>query len=173
MSRIGPAQAESIDGIIGQGVEVARDDRQGRAQFVRGIGDEILAHGLEAHLPGDIAHQQQRLPRAVRNQLQRQIQIDLHRRANDQGQREIIAVQIVYEFRRANEIVDPQAEIDRPLQSEQARGLTVEPDDFVLAAQDDDPVRQRRRRAAQLAKQLHQALLVKLLAPMQAHHLRR
>ncbi len=59
------------------------------------------------------------------------------------------------------------------LQSEQARGLAVEPDDLVLAAENDDAVRQRRGRAAQLAKQLHQPLLVKLLAPMQAHHLRR
>ena len=171
MSRIGPAQAGSMRGIIGQRIEVARNDRQRRAQLVRGVGDEVLAHGLEAHLAGDIAHQQQRLPGAVGHQLQREIQVGLHRRADDQGHREIIPVQIVHELRRANQIVDPQAEIDRPLQSEQARGLSVEPDDFVLAAQDDDAVRQRRRRAPQLAKQLHQALLVKLLAPMQAHHL--
>ena len=64
-------------GIIGQRVEIARDHGQRRAQLVRGIGDEILAHGLEAHLARHIAHQQQRLAGAVGHDLQREIQVRL------------------------------------------------------------------------------------------------
>ena len=171
MSLIGPAHAASTRRIVGQGVEVARYHRQRGAQLVRGIRDEILAHGLEAHLAGHVAHQQQRLPGSVGNHLQRQMQVHLHRRTDDQRHRKIIAVQIVHEFRRADQVVDAQADVDRALQTQQARGLAVEPDDFLLAAQNDDAVRQRRGRAPQLAKQLHQPLFVKLLAPMQAHHL--
>src|SRR4029077_4778707 len=55
--------------------------------------------------------------------------------------------------------------------SEQPGSLSIEPDDFVLAAEYDDPVRQCRRRAPQFAVELHQPLLVELLAPVQAHHL--
>src|SRR6202043_1474572 len=55
--------------------------------------------------------------------------------------------------------------------SEQAGGLPIEPDDFVLAAQYDDSIRQCRRRAPQFAVELHEPLLVELLAPVQAHHL--
>ncbi len=62
-------------------------------------------------------------------------------------------------------------DVHRALQAQQPRGLPVEPDDLVLAAQDDHAVRQRRGRAPQFAEQLHQALLVELLAAMQAHHL--
>ncbi len=114
MSRIGPAQAR-IDGrIVGQGVQVARNHRQRRAQLVRGIGDEVLAHRLQAHLPGDIAHQQQRLAAAVGHHLQRQVQIQLHRRPDHQRHRKIIAVQVVHELRRADQIVDSQAHIHRP-----------------------------------------------------------
>jgi len=50
-------------------------------------------------------------------------------------------------------------------------GLAVEPDDLVLAAEDDDAVGQRRGGTPQLAEDLHQPLLVELLAPMQPHDL--
>ncbi len=81
-------------------------------------------------------------------------------------------MQVVRKFRRANQVVDPQPHIDRPAQAQQPRGLAIEPNDFALRAQDDDPVGQRRGGAAQLAIELHQALLVVLLAPMQAYDLR-
>ena len=84
---------------------------------------------------------------------------------------EILAVQVLDELRRADQVVDAQPDVHRALQAEQVRALTVEPDDFMLAAEDDHPVRQRRGGAAQFPEDLHQALLVELLAPVQAHHL--
>ena len=81
-------------------------------------------------------------------------------------------MQVVHELGGADQIIDTQTDVDRSLQPQQACRLSVEPDDFMLRAQDDDPIRKRRRRAAQFAVQLHQALFMELLAPMQAHHLR-
>ena len=117
MSLMGPDQAGSMAGSSAKVSKIAGNHRQGRAQLMRGIGDEVLAHGLQAHLPSHIAHQQQGLAAAVGHHLQRQIQIHLHRRANHQRHREIIAVQIVHELRRADQIVDPQADVDRPAQA--------------------------------------------------------
>jgi hypothetical protein len=107
----------------------------------------------------------------VRHELQREIQVGLDRRTDDERHREVIAVQIAHELGRADQVIDPQADVDRTPQPEQACGLTVEPEDLVLVAQDDDAVGKRCRGTPQLAEELHEALLVKLLAPVQAHHL--
>ena len=45
--------------IVRQRIEVAGDDRERRAQLMRGIGHEILADRLDAHFATDIAHDQQ------------------------------------------------------------------------------------------------------------------
>ncbi len=132
MSRMGPCPGRIHRWIIREGVQVSGDHRQRRAQLVRGIGDEVLAHRLEAHLPRHIAHQQQRLAAAVGHHLQRQEHIELHRRTDDQRHRKIIAVQVVRELRGANQIVDAQAHVHRPPQPQQSGRLTVEPDDFAL-----------------------------------------
>ena len=138
---------------------------------MRGVGDEVLAHGLEAHLPRHVPHQQQRLAAAIGHHLQRQIHVELHRRPDHQRHRKVIAVQVVSKLRGADQVVDPQAHIDRPPQSEQARGLTVEPDNLALRAQDDDAVGERGGGTPQFTVELHQALLVVLLAAMQAYDL--
>ena len=157
--------------IIGQRIKVSGNHGQRRAQLMRCIGDEVLAHRFQAHLAGHIVHQQQGLAASVGDHLQRQISINLYRRPDDQRQCEVIAVQIMRKLRGADQVVDSQAHIDRPPQAEQARRLAVEPYDLVLRTQDDHAVRQRRRGTTQFPVQLHQALLVVLLAPMQAHHL--
>src|SRR5260370_27189398 len=95
----------------------------------------------------------------------------MHRRPDDYRNRKVVRMQVAYELRRADQIIDPQTDIDGTLESEQAGRLPIEPDDFVLAAQYDDPVGKRGRRAPQFAVELHQPLLVKLLATVQAHHL--
>jgi hypothetical protein len=38
----------------------------------------------------------------------------------------------MHELGRADQVVDAQADIDGPLQAQQARGLAVEPDDLAL-----------------------------------------
>jgi hypothetical protein len=167
--RTGPGLIDG--GVVGHRVEIAGNHGQRGAQLVRGIRDEILAHCLEPHLPGHIPCQEQRLARPIRDHLQREIQLHLDGWPDDQRQRKVVPVQIMDELRRADQIVDPQTDIDRTPQPEQPRGLPVEPDDLVLAAQDDDAVGKRGGRAAQFAKQLHQALFVKLFAPVQTHHL--
>ena len=118
---------------------------------MRRIGDEVLAGRLQSHLPRHVPDQQQGLPRAVGHHLERQIEFGMHRWAYHQRRREIVSMQVAYEFRGTDEIVHPQSDIDRPLQSQQSRRLAIEPDDLVLAAQDDDAVGQRRGGSAQLA----------------------
>src|SRR5579859_1074297 len=95
----------------------------------------------------------------------------MHRRADHDGNRKVVRMQVAYELRRANQVVDPQTHVNGTLEPHQAGGLPIEPNDFVLAAQDDDPVGKRGRRAPQFAVELYQPLFVKLLATVQAHHL--
>ena len=69
ISSSGVAQRR-IDGIVlQQRFQVAGHHRQRRAQFMRRIGHEILAHGFQRHLVGNIAHQHQVLVAAVRHDL--------------------------------------------------------------------------------------------------------
>jgi hypothetical protein len=56
-------------GIIGESVQVARDHGERRAQLVRSVGHEILAHGLDAHLARHIACKEQRLTGPVGHDL--------------------------------------------------------------------------------------------------------
>ena len=68
-------------------------------------------------------------------------------------------MQIVDEFRRADQIVDAQPDIDRPPQPQKPCGLAVEPHDLVLAREDDDAIRQGRP----VYEQLEDAVLVPAL----------
>ena len=47
--------------LLAELVEIARDHGERRAQFMRGIRDEVLAHLLEPRLARHVAHQQQEL----------------------------------------------------------------------------------------------------------------
>src|SRR5262249_13923257 len=64
------------------------------------------------------------------------------------------------------------AEVGRAAQVQETPGHPVEPDDLALGVENDDTVGQRGGRALQLAHQLHESLLMKPLAAMQAHDLR-
>ncbi len=173
MSRMGASHVRVDRRIIGQGIEVPGNHGQWGAQFMRCIGDEVLAHRLQTHLARHIAHQKEGLPAAVGDHLQRQERIDLYRRSRMiSGNTEVIAMQVVRELRRADQIIDSQSHIHRPPQSEQSVRLAVEPDDLVLGTQNDHAVRQRRRGdGTQFAIQLHEALLMVLLAPVQTDDL--
>jgi hypothetical protein len=153
--------------IVGQRIQVAGNHRERRAQFMGGVRHEVLAHGLEPHLTGHVPYQQQGLARPVGNQLKSQIRVELHRWADHDRERKVVAMQVHHELRRADQIVHPQADVDRAFQSQQPRRLAVEPDDLMLAAQDDDAIGQRRRGASQFAIQLREPLFVKLLAAVQ------
>ena len=59
-----------------EGLEIARDHGERRAQLVRGVGDEILAHLLEAHLARDVAQHEQALVLAVGDELEREVALD-------------------------------------------------------------------------------------------------
>ena len=139
---------------------------------MRGVGDEVLAHRLETHLPRNITDEQQLLSVAVRNHLQRQVAILAGRRADDDRTGEVRDLQISRELRRAQQVFDSQAQVGRAAQVEQTCGHPVEPDDFALCIENDDAIRQRSGRALQLAHELHEALLMETLAPMQTNDLR-
>ncbi len=80
--------------IVRKRLEIARDHRERRAQLVRGAGDEVLAHVLEAHLARYIAHQQQVLAFAIRHELHREIVVDLDIGLQDDRIRVLAAVEI-------------------------------------------------------------------------------
>ena len=158
--------------IIGQRVEVTGNHRQRRAQFMRRIGDKVLARRLQAHLAGHVARQQQRLAGAVGHELQRQVLVELRRGPDHQWHRVVFPLQVLHELGRTDQVVDAQADVDGALEPEEPARRAVEPDDLALAGQDDDAVRQRGRGLAQLAEQLHELLFVIALAPVQPHDLR-
>ena len=49
-----PCRFAVVDGPVDEGLGTALDRGQGGAQLVRHVGDEILAHGLQAALAGDV-----------------------------------------------------------------------------------------------------------------------
>ena len=51
-----------IDGAVDEGLGAALDRGQGGSQLVRDVGDEILAHGLQAALAGDVVENGHRTP---------------------------------------------------------------------------------------------------------------
>src|SRR6185312_3758175 len=70
------------------------------------------------------------------------------------------------------QVLDPQSQVCRAAQIEKPARHAVEPDDLPLRFENYHSIGQRRRRALQLAHELHEALLVEALAPVQAHDLR-
>ena len=155
-----------------EGLEITGDHGERRAQFVRGIGDEVLAHLLETHLARHVAQHQQALILAIRNELEGHVAFDVRVDAHDDGQRILPAAQVLHEIRMAHQVVDAQAQVGAPREVEQLTRLAIEPDDFALRIEHDHAVGHGRGGAPQLAEQPRQPLLVKSLAPMQAHHLR-
>ena len=153
-------------------LEIARDHGERRTQFVRSIGDEILAHLFEAHLARDFAQHQQALVLAIRDELEGDVPFGGRIDAHDERQRILAAAQVTHEIRMAHEVVDAQAQVRAPRQVEQLAGLAIEPDDLALRVEHHDAVGHGGGRAAQFAEQPREPFLVEAFATMQAHHLR-
>ncbi|MOA14652.1 hypothetical protein D3C78_1347660 [compost metagenome] len=65
----GPARVHVFD-VVEQGLQVATDHRQGRAQFMGNVGDEVFAHLLQLMDARHVAHQHQVLVVAVAGDVQ-------------------------------------------------------------------------------------------------------
>ena len=133
---------------------------------MRCIGDEVLAHLLEPHLAGDVAHQHQELL-AGRNHEQREPGIPaLH--ADDDAVAAAGPVEIGGELRVADEVRDRDADVDLAPQAQEVRGRAVEPADLASFRQQHGAVGQRGGQPPELAELLHDAALVELLAAIDA-----
>ena len=139
---------------------------------MRGVGDEILAHGFQPDLARDVADDQQPLARAVGDQVQREVHVVIEGRPDHDRQRVVPALDVADEIRLANEILDALAEVDPAPQRQQPGRVAVEPLDLAVGAEHDDPVRHRRRHAAELPEHQADAALVELLAAIDPHHQR-
>ena len=95
-------------------LQVARDHRQRRAQLVGGVGDEVLAHLLEAHLARDFAQHQQALVLAIGDELKGDVPLGGRIDAHDERKRMLAAAQVAHEIRMTHEVVDPQAQVRAP-----------------------------------------------------------
>src|ERR1700683_3245061 len=137
-----------------------------------GVGDEVTAHRLQAHLARHIADEQQQLAVTVGRDLQRQIRVLAAHRTDNDRRGVVGACEVTHERRLAQQILNAHAEVPGAAQVQQACPHTVEPHDFALRVENDDAVGQGRRGALQLAHQLHEALFVKALAAVQADNLR-
>jgi len=91
--------------------------------------------------------------------------------AHDHRIGELAGIQVAEEFGLAHQVVDAQPQVGGPAQEQQLAGHAVEPDDLAQIIEDDDAIGQRGRGALDLPEQLHEALLVEALAPMQPHDL--
>ena len=123
--RLPPFRADGL--LVRELVEVAGDHGERRAQFVRGIGDEVLAHLLEPHLARHVAHQHQELL-ARRDHEQREpgvasLYVDDDAVAAGLGE-------VGRELRVADQVRDRDADVDLAPESEEFRGRAVEPADL-------------------------------------------
>src|SRR6185312_8436051 len=104
--------------------------------------------------------------------LQREIAVVAVGAADDHGVGVVLEAQVTGELRLAQQVLDAQAQVPGATQVEEPARHAVEPDDLALRIENDHAVGERGRRALELAHEPHEALLVKALAPMQAHDLR-
>ena len=132
-----------LDGI--EHVQIAVDDGQRGAQFVRHVGDEIAAHLFQMHEFADVARDEQPELVGIRNQTQAQAQVGLHRRCGiEQRFRVAAAGQPVRDRQRLQAIAECRAEIAGIVQAQQPGRGFVEPLDALAVALDhDDGVGQR------------------------------
>ena len=134
---------------------------------MRGIGDEILAHGLQLALPGRIPDQQEHLAGPVGHRLELEAGRIAHLGMDRQPGPELPRAEVAEEVRVADEVVDADPEVGLPPQSQQLGGPPVEPEDLVAGIQRDHAVRHRSGRAPQFAEHADDALFVELLAAVQ------
>src|SRR5690606_12495368 len=144
--------------VLPERVEIAANHGQRRAQLVRCIRDEIAAHRLELHLPGDVAHDREPLILPVRDQRDREPRVLPHRRRD----RHLLALrrrEIAHEIRVTDEIVDAVADVARGIETEQPRRRRIAPEDLVIGVQDDAAAAER---AAALPDRAQQAVILLL-----------
>ncbi len=152
MSATGSRHSAPIPSSLRQLVEVAGDHGERRAQLVRGVGDEVLAHLLEPHLARDVAHQHQEL-RAGRDHEQREpgiAALDVH----DDAVAAVGPAEVGRELRVAHQVRDRYADVHLAPEAEKVRGRAVEPADLPALRQQHDAVRQRGREAPEFAELL-------------------
>ena len=148
------------------------DDGQRRTQLVRDVGDEVAAHLLELHDPGDVAGEQQPQIFGVGNQPQLQTRARGMRRRDVEHRLGAAPLrQPVRDRQRLQHVAHRLAHIARHLQSQQAGRRAVEPlDALAVALHDDHRIGQRRRHGAIRAQHRDETPLARahvLLSPVQ------
>ena len=133
--------------IVGEILQITGDNRQGRAQLMRGVGDKILAHLVIAADPGHVPGDQQFACGAVRGDADLQPDpgvgrsVQLQRLGAGLGAR----AEIVRERRVPHQIQQPEAVILRPANAHILPRLAIGPLDLAKAPEDDHRVRYRGR----------------------------
>src|SRR5215470_507574 len=144
-------------------------DREGCAQLVGHVRDEVAAHGLEPDSLGDVAREQQALRVDVRHELHRKHQavtsgLQLDRLG------EILLGDVLDELGLAHEIRDRLADVGLGVDTEVGPAGVVAPDDARLGIEDSDAVRKGASRlsgARQRARELAALLDFRALPPVQ------
>src|SRR5690606_11768091 len=138
--------------VLRKRIEIAGDDRERRAQLMRRVRDEILAHRLEPLLAADVADDQQLAHAGVGAH-------DMKRQPAASSMPDIVHddplfgfawLEVLEEVRVANEVLDPNAEIALAPQPEPLGRTAVEPQDLILGTEEDGAFRHRGREAAKL-----------------------
>ena len=139
-----------------QGFEITGDHGQRGAQFVRGIGGEVAAHGFELAAAGDVVRAEQELVVAIRGDVQAHAD---RRHVEFQRFAVIPLVQVVAKGGVTNQVVDALADIGAFLQAEKLPRGGVEPLDFHVFVERDGGVGQRLGGFLEALQHLFQALL--------------
>ncbi|VTL98804.1 Uncharacterised protein [Pseudomonas aeruginosa] len=131
-----PARVDVLD-VVQEGLQVAGDHRQRRAQLVGNVGDEVLAHLLQLVDPGDVADQHQMLAVAVEGDVELQAQAFVDRRGDFQRLAVVLLVEVFLEARMADQVAHRLAAVLRGLQAEQVFRGEVPPFQVAVAVEHD------------------------------------
>ena len=162
----GPARVDVL-GVVEEGLQVAGDHRQRRAQLVGDVGDEVLAHLFQTLHAGHVADQHQVLAVAVEGDLELQQQLVVHRRGHVQRLLVVAAGEVFLEARVADQVGHRLAAVLRALQAEQAFGGEVPPLQVAIGVEHDHRIAQRRGGFLHAVDHRLQAPAGALVAPLQ------
>jgi hypothetical protein len=139
----GPARVHLFD-VVEQGFQVAANDRQGRAQFMGDVGDEILAHLFQLMDARHVPHQHQMLVVAVAREVQLDAQPVVGRRRNLQRLGVVFLLEIFLEARMTHQVGHRLAAVLGCLEAQQGFRGAVPPFQVAVAVEHDHRVLERR-----------------------------
>ena len=131
-------------GVVGESFQIAGDHRQGGAQLVGHVGDEVLAHLLQLMHAGHVTHQHQVLAVAIQSDLDLQAHALVDRRRQLQRLAVILFGKVFLEARMTHEVADGLTTVLGCLQTQELLGGDVPPFQVAIAVEHDDGVAQGR-----------------------------